>query len=172
MFMHYFQNTNNRSAFRSYYVDELEMEEALPCGEPLPKKQCDDHDIIEYPLYKNQTKQNYSKLFNTEKDALQANNGYTCKSTHLNDLDDTLSVITCPPLSAQNPTHIIKIEIYELDKIEKIPLAEQWKFAERRIKYITDTHDIMLDEAKSLTFQLTKNIKKHPQKKYYKLNKT
>lgn len=57
-----------------------------------------------------------------------------------------------------NSSHLIKIEVYDLKKISKIPTNEHWKNTETRIKLYTSKTNKNFEPIQRLIFDLTKEI--------------
>lgn len=55
-------------------------------------------------------------------------------------------------------THLIKIEIYDLKKIAKIPIVQRWKHASTRIKYYANDANVNSESIKNTIFDITKEI--------------
>lgn len=54
-------------------------------------------------------------------------------------------------------SHLIKIEVYDLNKIKNVAPSEQWKLADVRVKYYADCEeDKHLQSARDVIFNITK----------------
>lgn len=58
-----------------------------------------------------------------------------------------------------NSTHLMKIEIYDLKKLAKVPINERWKHADVRVKYYVQEKDNKhYRQAKDVIYSITKEI--------------
>lgn len=55
-------------------------------------------------------------------------------------------------------SHLIKIEVYDLKRLEKISPLEYWKHASVRIKYYAERDSKHFDSASTLIYDITKEI--------------
>ncbi|RVE41968.1 hypothetical protein evm_013377 [Chilo suppressalis] len=59
---------------------------------------------------------------------------------------------------AAGSTHLIKIEVYDLRKLAKIPNSEHWKHADVCVKYYSKDSDKNYNQNKELIYSITKDI--------------
>ncbi|XP_073949431.1 uncharacterized protein isoform X2 [Choristoneura fumiferana] len=56
-------------------------------------------------------------------------------------------------------SHLIKIEVYDIDKIKNIPPTEQWKHAEVRVKYYAHSEeDEHVQQTRDVIYNITKQL--------------
>lgn len=68
---------------------------------------------------------------------------------------------------SKNATHLIKIEIYDLEKLRDVPLEQHWKHADYRLKYYTMSNTSPYDATKQILMNITKEIAGKPSSKKY-----
>lgn len=73
---------------------------------------------------------------------------------------------------APNASHLIKIEIFDLKKLKKIPQVDHWKHANLRIKlYSTGEEEVLHQGVSDAVYNITKTIASKPEcKKYFFTN--
>lgn len=56
-------------------------------------------------------------------------------------------------------SHLIKIEVYDMEKIKKIPPTEQWKHADVRVKYYANSEDDEnVQKSRDVIYNITKQL--------------
>ncbi|CAG4997014.1 unnamed protein product [Parnassius apollo] len=72
---------------------------------------------------------------------------------------DGVSYISTNSDDGDQATHLIKIEMYDMKKLSKIPTTDHWKHASTRIKYYVKTNkDSIYDNTNALVYNITKTI--------------
>lgn len=69
-----------------------------------------------------------------------------------------------------NSSHLIKIEIYDLKKLSKIPQQQHWKYADVRVKYYADSVNMNVVNTKKIIYNITKEISNTNNCKKYVFN--
>lgn len=67
-------------------------------------------------------------------------------------------------------THLIKLEVYDLKKLAKVPENKQWKHADVRIKFYTKTSNRIYEHSKQLIYNITKEVAESQDCKKYFFN--
>lgn len=67
--------------------------------------------------------------------------------------------------------HMIKIEVYNMNEINKIAPSEQWKHASYRVKYFTNECNNNYESIKKIIYCITKEIASNSACKKYHFNK-
>ena len=84
---------------------------------------------------------------------------------------DGVSYISTNTEDAEQATHLIKIEVYDMKKLSKIPTTEHWKHATTRIKYyVKNSNDAIYDNTNSLVYNITETIAESEKVKKYFFN--
>ncbi|GBP28285.1 hypothetical protein EVAR_11744_1 [Eumeta japonica] len=143
---------NNENTFKAYYYSALSDEEDTMDLNKIGTHKRTSKNINEF--FESTHKKRKVKTSSTVGQAV--NGGISYLSTNEDDF------ITA--------SHLIKIEVYELQKLKKIPATEHWKHADVRVKYYTrngenDSHFI---NTKDVIYNITKEIaEKSECKKYF-----
>lgn len=82
--------------------------------------------------------------------------------------DNGISYISLPEQT--NATHLIKIELYDLKKLQNLSSDEHWKHAEVRIKYATNDNDEIKQTCEDIIYDITKNVSENSKCKTYFYN--
>lgn len=81
---------------------------------------------------------------------------------------DCISYISTNKDDGSSATHLIKIDIYDMRKLENIPTSEHWKHADVRLKYYTKPHNDKYHKAiRGLIYSITKEVSTTPECKKY-----
>lgn len=84
---------------------------------------------------------------------------------------DGVSYISTNSDDGDQATHLIKIEIYDMKKLCKIPTTDHWKHASTRIKYyVKNNNDSIYDNTNALVYNITKTIAESEKVKKYFFN--
>ncbi len=84
---------------------------------------------------------------------------------------DGVSYISTNSDDGDQATHLIKIEMYDMKKLSKIPTSDHWKHATTRIKYyVKDYKDSIYDNTNGLVYNITKTIAESEKVKKYFFN--
>lgn len=67
-------------------------------------------------------------------------------------------------------SYLIKIELYDLKKISKIPPSQHWKHANVRVKYYTQKTSTVLANTNDIIYNITKEIAQNDDCKKYSFN--
>ncbi|KAJ0169184.1 hypothetical protein K1T71_015311 [Dendrolimus kikuchii] len=133
-------NLFEENTFKQYYYQTLSDEESsntdnlsIVKDSPKQKRKRDEEESLDkfFEFSKNKNKKQCSSVSRA-----QPNGGVAYLSTNRED--------------ACSSTHLIKIEVYELKTLAKIPSSEHWKNATIRIKYYTDDKTNILKASKRL----------------------
>lgn len=82
--------------------------------------------------------------------------------------DGGTNYLTTNKEDAADATHLVKIEIYDLMKITKVCVDEQWKYADVRAKFYCNNSENILKDTKKLVYQITKDVSTtNGSKKYF-----
>lgn len=82
-----------------------------------------------------------------------------------------VAFITTNKDDASNASHLIKIEIYDLSEIAKLPASDHWKNTKMRIKYYTTEKNKIFDEINKAIYNITKEISSEDSSKKMLFNK-
>lgn len=84
---------------------------------------------------------------------------------------DSTSYVSTNTDDGASATHLIKIEVYDLKKIENIDQSDHWKHADVRVKYYTkSTNDDHHKKTHQLIYNITKGISNSPNCRKYSYN--
>lgn len=85
---------------------------------------------------------------------------------------DGVSYISTNSDDGDQATHLIKIEMYDMKKLCKIPTNDHWKHATTRIKYYVKNNnkDSIYDNTNALVYNITKTIAESEKVKKYFFN--
>lgn len=84
---------------------------------------------------------------------------------------DGVSYISTNSDDGDQATHLIKIEMYDMKKLSKIPISDHWKHATTRIKYyVKNNKDSIYDNTNGLVYNITKTIAESEKVKKYFFN--
>lgn len=144
---------NEENTFKNYYFNNLSDDSTndnlvIREKSKLKRKNSDESldNFFEIPKSKKK------KLSSTVSRAL--GEGTACITTNEND--------------EENATHLIKIEVYSIQKLKKIPQQLHWKHADMRIKYYTKNSSDIFNGSQNLIYHITKEISSNENtKKYY-----
>lgn len=79
-----------------------------------------------------------------------------------------MSYISTNINNAASATHLIKLEVYELKKLAKLPASKHWKQADIRAKFYTKTSDRIYERSKQLIYDIVKDVAESEDcKKYF-----
>lgn len=83
--------------------------------------------------------------------------------------NDGVSYISTNQDDLNHASHLIKIEVYNLKKLAKIPTNHHWKHADVRLKYYTKANENQnFERTKNAIFHITKEISEANEcKKYF-----
>ncbi|CAH0703037.1 unnamed protein product [Spodoptera exigua] len=95
-------------------------------------------------------------------------------STVARAVKDSVSYISTNSDDGGQAMHLIKIEMYDMKKLSKIPTSDHWKHATTRIKYYVKNYkDSIYDNTNGLVYNITKTIAESEKvKKYFFNNNT
>ncbi|CAH0699699.1 unnamed protein product [Spodoptera exigua] len=92
-------------------------------------------------------------------------------STVARAVKDGVSYISTNSDDGGQATHLIKIEMYDMKKLSKIPTSDHWKHATTRIKYYVKNYkDSIYDNTNGLVYNITKTIAESEKVKKYFFN--
>ncbi|XP_045501164.1 uncharacterized protein LOC123698548 [Colias croceus] len=84
---------------------------------------------------------------------------------------DGVSYISTNSDDGDQAMHLIKIEMYDMKKLSKIPTSDHWKHATTRIKYyVKKNKDSIYDNTNALVYNITKTIAEIEKVKKYFFN--
>ncbi|KAJ0178598.1 hypothetical protein K1T71_005373 [Dendrolimus kikuchii] len=144
----YSLNLFEENTFKQYYYQTLSDEDSsnidnlsIVKDSPKQKRKRDEEESLDkfFEFSKNKKKKQCSSVSRA-----QPNGGVAYLSTNRED--------------ACSSTHLIKIEVYELKTLAKIPSSEHWKNATIRIKYYTDDKNKHFESIKKTAYNITKEI--------------
>lgn len=86
---------------------------------------------------------------------------------------DSISYVSTNTDDGATATHMIKIDVYELKKLENVDQADHWKHADIRVKYFTKScNDNIHKKTRQIIYEVTKTISNSPEcRKYTIINK-
>lgn len=71
---------------------------------------------------------------------------------------------------AATATHLIKLQVYDLKKLAKVPVNKHWKNADVYVKHYTKTADSVYNHAMDLIYNITKEVAESPDCRKYFFN--
>lgn len=80
-----------------------------------------------------------------------------CSSVSRSEPNGSVAYLSAPS-DTLTSTHLIKIEVYDLKEIEKIPQSQHWKHAKTRVKYYTSQNNDIYDKISKTIYNITKEI--------------
>lgn len=141
-----FQNVFEENTFKHYYYQTLSDEDT------------NENPIIQKHALKRKLEEkedNIDELFN---DIVKSKKKKQCSWVSRKQSNGGTAYITTNQEDAETSSHMIKIEIYDLKKLTKIPPQNHWKHAEIRVKYYTNNANKNLDIIKNTIYNVTKEI--------------
>lgn len=131
----------------AHYEDDKEVQEISASGKKT--KRCANSSIDQF--FEKPKKQKKTILRSSSS---QSGNGGT-------------SYISMP--ASQNASHLIKIEVYDVNKLKDIPKEEHWKHVDVRVKYYAQSeNDKNLKNSRDIIYNITKQISENIDcKKYF-----
>lgn len=147
-----FQNNNifEENTFKQYYYTPLS-----------PDEESNDKVIIvekESPKFKRKREQNKESLDEFFEFSKNKKKKLCSSSVSRAHPDGGTAYISTNTDDGSKATHLIKIEIYDVKKLSKIPPTLHWKHASVRMKYYTDEANKNFKCIKNIVYNATKEI--------------
>lgn len=84
--------------------------------------------------------------------------------------DGGMAYISTNTNDAGTATHLIKLQVYDLKKLAKVPANKHWKYADVHVKYYTKTTDRIYEHSKELIYNITKDVAESQECRKYFFN--
>lgn len=143
-----FQNMKfEENTFKQYYYQPT-----------LSDEDTTDNLIInnQTPKRKREDEQNIDELFNCAKNKTKKQS--QCSSVSRAQANGSVAYMTTNADVTSASTHLLKIEVYDLKKIAKIPSSQHWKHAQTRVKYYLNETNQNFLSMKQTIYNITKEI--------------
>lgn len=146
---------NGKNTYKDFYYatpPTPETEEDLEIvSTPLKRKQKTDVKPID-ELFNIKSKSKKRKIVSSSVSRAQ-DGGTAFISSNLDDASDA--------------THFIKIEVFDMKKIEKVSPNDKWKHSEMRVKLYTKNNSCNYENIQKLIYNISKEIANDNCKKYH-----
>lgn len=141
-----FQNSFNEvNTFKQYYYAD-ESSNDLIIDRESPKLKRKRENAVE----------NFDELFEVNKNKKKKQSSSVSRAHP----EGGLAYITTNTDDGILSTHLIKIEIYDLKKLSKLPAKEHWKHADIKVKYYVDESHKYYEKTKNIVYQITQEVAK------------
>lgn len=159
---------DQKCTFNNFYYAPLNIDDEEEDSYIINHSQEDEQNTARRSNSKRQNSDNIDVFFDAPKKRKKITSSIVGRS-----LNDGISYITTNLEDSSQASHLVKIEIYDIKKILKIPTDQQWKHADVRVKYYTRGNNKNFERTKGLVYQITKEIAEVDGcKKYFIHNKT